>query len=307
MKLINKRNRKPMTGIDLNRRGLTKEDAIAWLIILPSLLAFYLVMWRPMFFGIKNSFYSLKGYEAVAFKGFDNYIRVVSNTVFPKLLTNTLSYVLYSLLIGYLPPFIFAVILNEMVHMKGYFKFSMYFPVIVPSVAVYLIWYFFYQPGPGGLLNYFMSFFGMPPSAWLGNGKLTIPLIVITMSWHGFGATMVMYLAVLQGINQELYEAARIDGAGIFMRVRTVLLPHMRSILLLMGVKQVISVFQVMEQPLMMTGGGPNNASISLALQTYKYAFEYYQMDLSLALGVITFLILLVLTVVYAYLERKCE
>lgn len=288
-----------------NKSLIKKEDLVAWLIIAPCLIAFYLVMWRPIFFGIRNSFYSLKGYERVEFVGLQNYITVISNTIFPKLIKNTLLYVFYSLVIGFLPPFIFAIILNEMLHLKEYFKFSMYLPVIVPSVAVYMIWYFFYQPGDDGLFNYLISFLGVSPSSWLANGNITILLIVITMSWHSYGGTMIIYLAALQGINQELYEAAKIDGAGIFVRIKTVLIPHMRGVLLLMGVRQVISIFQVMEQPLMMTGGGPNNASISLALQTYKYAFEYFKMDLSLALGVITFMMLLVLTFVYTYLDRR--
>ena len=286
---------------------LTSHDISAWVLMLPSLFLFFFIMWQPIYTGIKNSFFELKGYTAVGFVWLDNYKKVLSDTLFPVVLKNTFTYILWSFVIGFLPPFICAVFVNEMVHLKGYFKFSIYFPVIIPSVAVYMIWYFFYQPGEGGILNYFLSIFKLPPSMWLQNTKLTIMLIVLTMSWHSFGGTMITYLAALQGINQELYEAAKIDGAGILTRARVVIFPHMRGILLLMAIRQIIGVFQVMEQPLMMTGGGPNNASITIALQTYKYAFEYYKMHYSLALSTVTFCLLLILTVIYAFAERRID
>lgn len=116
---------------------------------------------------------------------------------------------------------------------------------------------------------------------------------------------MIMYLASLQGINRELYEAARIDGAGFWGRIRYVLFPHMRGIVLLMAIRQIISVFQITEQPMTMTGGGPNGASMSLGLQMYNYAFKFGQTDRSLAVGVIMFVILIGLTVVYFKLEKK--
>ena len=114
-----------------------------------------------------------------------------------------------------------------------------------------------------------------------------------------------MYLATLQGTNQSLYEAARLDGAGFWQRVRHITWPHCRGIILLLAVKQIIGVFSVTEQPMVMTGGGPNGASMSLGLTNYYYAFKYGAMQKSLALGVITFVILSGLTVVYFKLDKK--
>ena len=127
------------------------------------------------------------------------------------------------------------------------------------------------------------------------------------MTWHGFGSTLIMYLATLQGVNNELYEAARIDGAGLFQRIKVVLFPHMRSLLLLLIIKQMIGVFQVVEQPLAMTGGGPNNASMSLGLTNYFYAFKFGQYEKSLALGTITFLLLIGMTFVYFHFDKKSQ
>jgi multiple sugar transport system permease protein len=152
------------------------------------------------------------------------------------------------------------------------------------------------------MLRYFM---GLGPAMWLSNKSLTIPLIIVSMSWHGFGSTMIMYLSVLQSVDKSLYDAARIDGAGFFRRIRTVLMPHMWGILLLCAIKQIIGVFQITEQPLIMTGGGPNGASMTLGLTNYFYAFKYGQMDKSLAMGVISFLLLIGLTFVYFHLDKK--
>ena len=111
-----------------------------------------------------------------------------------------------------------------------------------------------------------------------------------------FGSTTLMYLAALQGVNNELYEAALLDGAGFIRRIFTVALPKISGIMLLFFANQIIAVFQIMEQPLAMTGGGPDNASMSLGLWSYYNGFVYFDAGSSLATGVITFLILLVLT-----------
>ena len=114
-----------------------------------------------------------------------------------------------------------------------------------------------------------------------------------------------LYLAALQGMDQSLFEAARIDGAGFVRRFWHILMPHMRGIILLLAIRQIIGIFQITEQPLVMTGGGPNGASMSLGLTNYFYAFRYGQFDKSMTLGVISFLFLLILTFVYFRIERK--
>ena len=287
--------------------GVVKRNISGWLLIIPSLFLFFFIIWRPIAIGIWYSFYSLRGFEREAFVGLKNFEQVLTDTNFIQTLWNTLGYVGWSLIIGFPLPFICAVMLNEMVHIQGYFKITTYLPVVIPIIATSLIWKMVYMDGPGGLLNMILYFFGLEPMGWLSNKNLVIPLIIISMSWNGFGSTMIVYLATLQGINQELYEAARLDGAGFFGRIIHVLVPHMRGLLLLMLVRQIIGVFNITEQPLAMTGGGPNGASMSLGLTNYFYAFKYGQYDKSLALGVITFLLLLVLTFIYFGLDKRVD
>ena len=118
---------------------------------------------------------------------------------------------------------------------------------------------------------------------------------------------MLIYLASLQGINRDLYEAASIDGAGFFQKMRYIQFPAMKGLLMLMLIRQIISVFQIMQEPLAMTGGGPNNASSSLMLSSYNYAFTYFELGRAMAVGTITSLILAVLTVIYQVMSRKVE
>ena len=291
----------------LSPATIVKRNMSGWLLILPSLFLFFFIIWRPIVIGIGYSFFKLEGFTPVEFVGLDNFKDILSDTNFLQTLGNTVKYVFWSILIGFPLPFLCAVMLNEMVHLKGVFKVFTYLPVVIPSIAVCMIWTNVYMDGPSGLLNMLLSFFGVGPLTWLSNKDVVIPAIVISMTWQGFGGTMIVYLASLQGVNQELYEAARLDGAGFLSRFAHITIPHMRGIMLLMVIRQIISVFSVTEQPLTMTGGGPNGASMSLGLTNYFYAFKYGQYDKSLALGVVTFCILIVLTFVYFNLDKRTE
>lgn len=287
--------------------NISKRNISGWLLIIPSIFLFFFIIWRPIAIGIGYSFFKLEGFTPVEFVWLKNFKDVLTDTNFIKTLLNTCGYVFWSLIISFPLPFICAVITNEMVHMKGYFKITTYLPVIIPSIATCLIWKMIYRDGEGGLLNMFLYYLGIGPQRWLSNPSLTILLIVISIAWNGFGSSLIVYIAQLQGINQELYEAARLDGAGFFKRITHVLFPHMRGTLLLMLIRQVIGIFNVTEQPLTMTGGGPNGASMSLGLTNYFYAFKYGQYDKSLALGVITFCLLITLTFIYFGLDKHTD
>lgn len=278
-----------------------------WGLLIPSIFLFFFLVWRPIAIGIGYSFFDLTGFTPTEFVGLKNYSDVLSDTNFIQTLFNTLKYVFWSIIIGFPLPFISAFFLNEMIHAKTYFKISLYLPVIIPGIATCMIWRMVFMGGEGGLLNMIGYFFGAAPMDWLGNKSLVIPLIIASMTWNGFGSTMIIYLATLQGVNQELYEAARIDGAGAWNRFKVVVWPHMRSVIFLLLIKQMIGLFNITEQPLTMTGGGPNGASMSLGLTNYFYAFKYGQFEKSLSLGVIMFCFLFVLTIVYFWTDKRLE
>lgn len=295
--------------LPLNKRIIlpNENDLSGWLLILPAVLCVWFFVLRPQIMGVYWSFFDMKGYTVTDFVGLANYKRVISDTMFLKTLLNTCQYVIWSLVVGFLLPIILAVALNEMVHNRNFFRVLVYFPSALPGVAVFMLWYFMYYPDNGGLLNMVLGAFGHPPYIWLQSARWTILFIVISITWSGAGATAIYYFASLQGVSRELYEAAIIDGAGFIKRFKVVAFPHISGIVLLFFVRQIISVFSIMEQPLQMTDGGPNGASVTLGLQIYKYGFVSIRPQLAMALGVIMFFILMAITCFYFYLNKKVE
>lgn len=285
--------------------NFVKKNLVGWLMLLPTVLFAYLIVWRPTIMGFYSSLFKMQGSARLQFVGLQNYIEIITDTNFLTVLANTFKYTGYSLLIGFLPPLVIAILLNEVRKGQYLFRMGMYIPVVLPGIAVYMLWSYMYGAGETGLLNTIMGAFGIDPYVWLQDSRLAIVWIVVTMTWSGMGGTILMYFAALQGVNPELYEAASIDGAKIRHKLRYITLPEVYPIALLLFVKQIIGVFQVMEQPLTMTGGGPNGATESLALLAYKYAFEYFKFDKGMATGVITFIILIFMTIFYTRLEKK--
>ncbi|MFC3803065.1 carbohydrate ABC transporter permease [Cohnella sp. GCM10012308] len=288
------------------RRYFIREWS-SWLLVVPTVLVFFVFAWQPLVSGIALSFFKTEGYKATSFVGLQNYVDVISNSVFRQTLINSFSYVFWSLVIGFAFPIAVAVVINELRRGQSFFRFAVFFPGMVPAIAASMVWVLLFQPGEAGVLNMILHAVGIPAQEWLQDERLTIPLIVVTMTLRGFGGSVLLYLASLQGINPELYEAASIDGAGVLRKLFSITMPQISNIIGLMLILQISGVFQVFNEPLVMTEGGPNNASMTLMLQSFFYAFRYFEAGHSMALGVITFLILMVLTVVYFRLDRKFD
>lgn len=284
-----------------------KKDISAWLLILPSLFCIFMFVIRPQVQGIIWSFFEMNGFSPQGFAGLSNYKKVITDVAFLKSFTNTWKYVFWSLVIGMPMPIIIATIMNELVSFRKTTRVLIYLPTIMPTAAVSLLWYFMYYPDASGLLNMFLAKFGIEPYVWLQDARYTIIYIIISATWQGMGSTALYYFSAMQGINRELYEAAVMDGAGFFTRVRVVTIPQMAGILILFVIKQIIGVFNTMEQPLQMTGGGPNNASVTLGLMNYRYAFVLNKPGMALAQGVMMFFVLSLFTFIYFKLNKIIE
>lgn len=291
------------------RNSALRNNLDAWILMMPMIIILYLFVWRPTVLGAVWSFFRMRAYTVLDFCGFDNYVKVLTHTQFVPMLINTVKYVFWSFVIGFLPPLFIAIMINEMVHFKNAFRVIIYIPAVIPGIAAMLMWYFIYYPDKTGLLNMVLAKFGMQPHRWLNDPNFTIIGIIIYTTWKGFAGTMLLYYAALQGVSTELYEAALIDGAGPFKRLWNVTRPAIEGLLLLNVVRQIIGVFQIMQEPLAMTGGGPDGASTSLSYQLYQYGFNSGGKGTgqAMALGMIIFLILIVFTVFYFWLNRKVE
>lgn len=285
-------------------KRLFKNNSVGWLLMLPGLLLFLFFVWAPLAQNIVLSFSETQGFEAIGFNNFENYKLVFNDPMFIKALTNTFKYIMWSIIIGFLIPIFLGLLLSEVVHFKSFFRLGLYFPSIVSGIAVVIMWSYLFDPNPGAVLNQVLGLFHIPASQFLSNPDLTIPLIVITMTWRGAGATVLVYLSALQNIDTSQYEAARMDGAGVFNRLKVVTLPHIAPTIRMLFILQIISVFQVFYEPLVMTSGGPDGASVSLLLLSYQYAFTSFNAGASAATGVILAIIIILLTLVYLRLSK---
>lgn len=284
---------------DYKGRRLFRKNWSGWLLMLPGLLLFTFFVWAPLAQNVVMSFSETKGYTMVGFNNFENYIRVFQDTMFVKALINTFKYIFWSIIIGFLLPIFLGLLLSEVVHFKSFFRLGIYFPSIVSGIAVVIMWSYLFDPNPGAVLNQLLTALGLPVSQFPSEKSLAIPLIVITMTWRGAGGTVLIYLSALQNIDNAQYEAARMDGAGALSRIRYVTLPHIAPTIRMLFILQIISVFQVFYEPLVMTKGGPDGASVSLLLLSYQYAFTSYDAGASAAVGVILSVIIIALTAVY--------
>ncbi|MCE5344594.1 MAG: sugar ABC transporter permease [Eubacteriales bacterium] len=284
-----------------------RTDIAAWVVMLPGLVLFAFFIWEPLIEALRLSLYEANGMRVVRFVGLDNYRSVLLQPDFWPAVGNTFMYLLWSLIIGFLLPIVLAIFIHESTRAKSLYRTAVYLPNILPSLATVFLWRYLFKSDDYGGLNMLLSLFGVPAQDWLNNSTRVIPLIVVTMTWKGAGATALLYLAGLQGINPELYEAAIIDGANIRQRISHVTIPQLYNLARTLLILQVIAVFQILYEPLVMTNGGPNNASVSLMQLVFRYAFEKYDYSRASAVSVLISIALITLTLIYNKVNKEKE
>lgn len=292
----------------LNKKHFfTKKDFLGWCVLLPGVILFAFFVWIPMLTSIKLAFYSTKGFHLIEFVGFENFIRVFKHPDFLAALRNTFVYCAWSLILGFFTPIIVAILISDTVIAKDFFKGAVYFPAMVPGLASALIAGFFFLGSKSGVMNILLSKVGLQPQVWLSHSAWTIPIIILLCTWHGTGGTSLIYMARIGGVSSDLYDAASIDGAGYWRRLRHIVIPEIMPLAKELLILQVISVFQIMYEPLIVTNGGPNNASLSLMQLVYRYAFERFDYSSACALSVVICGILVLLSVIYNSIDRATK
>ncbi len=184
---------------------------------------------------------------------------------------------------------------------------GVYFPNIVPGLATVLMWRYLFGEGKSGVFNIMLSGLGIKPVVWFNNPMLTIPLIVIIMTWRAAGSTTLIYIANISSIDPALYEAATIDGAGILKRIRYITVPSVFSLAKTLLIIQIISVFQILYEPLVLKQGGPNNASVSMMMLVWNYANREMNYPMAAATSVVICVILIILSAVYFKVTKSKE
>ena len=175
---------------------------------------------------------------------------------------------------GFPLPILMAVLMSEVRRGKGLYSALAYLPVVVPPVVAVLLWKFFFDASPTGVFNTILGWIGVAPQPWLQNQATAMPSLVLEATWAAAGGAIIIYLAALLSVPPELYDAAEVDGATIWQKVWNVTLPQLRGILFIMLILQIIGTAQVFLEPYLFTGGGPNNATVTILLLIYRYAFQ---------------------------------
>ena len=245
----------------------------AFLFLLPLLFVFGAFSWYPIVRTAIMSFQHTNFVEAPTWVGFHNFAAVWHDPQFPIAVKNTAYFALLALIFGYPIPLVAAVLMSEVRKRRGIYSVLAFLPVVIPPVVGVLLWKTFYDASSQGVFNTILHWVGLGPYPWLQLQQWAMPSLVLYSTWANAGATIIIYLAALIGVNPELYEAASVDGAGVLRKVWHITLPQIRGVLLVTLILQIIGTAQVFLEPYLFTDGGPVHATLTVMLLIYNYAF----------------------------------
>ncbi|HBD00602.1 MAG TPA: sugar ABC transporter permease [Lachnoclostridium sp.] len=282
----------------MNKVKYTKRGNMGYLYIFPWILGFLIFQLYPLGASLYYSFteYNITG--TPTFVGFKNYITMFSSDLlFYTSLGNTLKYVFLSLPMKIITALIVAVILNQKLKGINFYRTVYYIPSIFGgSVAISILWRFLFMDG--GLVNRMLNGLGMTSVPWLSSPNYSLFTLSLLSVWQ-FGSSMVLFLAALKQVPEDLYEAALIDGAGAVRMFFKITLPMITSVLFFNILMQLVNAFQDFTGAFVITNGGPLNSTYLYALKLYDEAFKYFKMGYASALSWVLFVIILIFTAIF--------
>ncbi|MFD2128098.1 carbohydrate ABC transporter permease [Paenibacillus xanthanilyticus] len=289
----------PLAHASLSRRA--KKYVWGSLFLLPAVLIFLLFLWVPIAKGIGYSFYQVDFVNGNTFIGLQNYKEVLGNPDFYTAIKNTLYYMGLALVVGFWVPIAMAIGVSELKWFQGPARIIGYLPSIIPAIVLYGMWQWFYDPiGP---INSFLNFVGLPSFDFYSKEHAMFSLVILE-TWQNFGSATLIYIAGLSAIPKDTYEAAELDGAGVWGRIRYVTLPGIKNLILLLLVLQLISTSQAFQSQLLMFGGGPDNGTLTYLLLTTREAFTFFNFGKASAMGVLMFVFLVAFSLLTMKLRK---
>jgi multiple sugar transport system permease protein len=262
-----------MTAL-LGRVRLQSRGSLGTAVFLvPMLLVFGLFSWWPIVRSVVMSVQQTNLVTPATFVGLDNFRAVLDDPLLGTAVQNTLWFALLALVFGYPVPLVVAVVMSDVRRARGLYSLLAYLPVVVPPAVAVLLWRFFYDAEATGVFNTVLGWVHLGPVPWLEDASWAMPSLVIEATWAAAGGTVIIYLAALVSVPPELYDAAEVDGAGVLRKVWHVTLPHLRAVMLITLILQMIGTVQVFLEPYLFTDGGPDNATLTVLLLVYDYAF----------------------------------
>ena len=281
------------------RRGMTragrKRLLTGLLFISPWIVGFVCFGIYPIVMALYYSFCDYDVMRDAVWIGPLNYQDMVTDDVFWKAIWNTLIYAGFSVPLGLMLALVLAVLLNQPIAGRSFFRTFFYIPSIVPLVAVAMVWMWVFN-GESGLMNYFLSLIGVTGPQWLADAAWTKPTLILSSVWQ-VGGAMVLFLAGLQDVPRSLYESAEIDGAGPGRQFWNITVPMVSPVLYFNLIIGIIGSLQEFVKPfVMLPNGGENRSALLLAVYIYQNAFEFNNMGYACAMAVVMFFLVLLLT-----------
>ncbi len=276
---------------------MKSEARAALLFLAPAIVLLTVFFFAPVIAGFALSLtdfdlYTLGDPQNVRIVGIRNYQELLSSSIFWTAFANTMYFALVGGPLTVAVSLAAALLVNaRLTRFKSLFRTMYFAPVVTTLVAVSIVFKYLYHPR-FGMLNRFLDTIGLPQPDWLGNPKLAMLAIILLAVWKGFGYTMIIFIAGLQQIPEELYEAARLDGAGAWKQFRHVTLPMLAPTFLFVGVVVAIGQLQIFAEPYVMTQGGPLNKTVTMVMLMYQQGFKFWEMGYAAAVAFVLFLVI---------------
>ncbi len=287
-----------------------KRSLAAWVFVGPALIVLGVFFGVPVFAALLLSLtdfdlYALADWRNLRFVGFGNYTELLQTPLFWKSLGNTFYFVIVGVPLSIGVSLGAALLLNAPVaRFRAFFRTALFAPVVTTLVAVAVIWRYLFHSSYG-LVNWALGHVGIAPVDWLGDPQWAMPTIILLAVWKNFGYNMVIFLAGLQAIPQDLYEAARIDGASRRRQLWHITLPMLGPVLMVVGVITVAGYFQLFAEPYVMTRGDPLQSTVSVLYFMFEEGFRWWNLGRASAVAFLLFLIILAITAAMMRFGRR--
>ncbi|MCM3124755.1 sugar ABC transporter permease [Mesobacillus sp. AQ2] len=292
------------------RKGLSKkakDNLAGYLFISPWIIGFLGLTLGPLLFSLAASFTDYNITSKMNFIGLENYKRMFTmDDLFRTSLFNTIYYVVFSVPLTTAGAIILAVLLNQKIKGMKFFRTIYYLPAVLSGVAVYFLWMQLLSPSTG-LVNTMLGWFGIDGPAWLFDPEWTKPALLLMKMWS-VGGGMLLYLAIMQGVSPQMYEAADIEGASPWQKFYHITLPMISPIIFFDVITSTIGAFQIFQEAYVMTengSGGPGNSLLFYNLHMWNNAFEIFNMGYASAMAWLLFIIVMILTAVNMKLGKR--
>ncbi|MDS0525786.1 sugar ABC transporter permease [Clostridium sp. SHJSY1] len=282
-----------------------KKNLIAYSFILPNFLGFAIFTLIPMIFALALAFLNWDGSNPITFAGLDNFKHLFEDSTFRMSILNTIYYAIGTVPLTLVASLGIAILLNKKIFARNFFRTIFFFPYVASLIAIAVVWNMIFNPTMG-IVNSFLTSIGISnPPGWTSSTTWAMPVIIFVSVWKNMGYYMVIYLAALQGIPSELYEAASLDGASAWQKFKNVTLPMLTPTTFFVSIMLTISCFKVFDFVYMMTQGGPGRSTMVLVYHIYNTAFKEFSYGYSSAMSMVLFVIVLVITIFQFRAEKK--